>query len=105
MGDELNPTDGRLEVLKRINEEIERLSPILLSLRPVDFSAPAVPASTVARSFVDPGGQRYVILANTDVTSTAVVEWGADAVDMLTGNKARGPIELVAGGGKLLRLL
>ena len=100
---DLNQIDGRLDELKRINVDLERLAPTLLSLRPAEFTPPEVPGSVVARAFSDAEATRYVILANKDVKDAITFTWtGAAATDVLTGKDVATEIELAAGGGKVL---
>jgi len=102
---DLNPTDGRLDELRQINADLDKLAPTLLSLRPADLVAPDVPDSVVARAFLDAEGTRYVILANTDVKNPAIFAWTrVAATNVLTGEKVRSQISLVPGGGKVVRL-
>jgi len=102
---DLNRIDGRLDELKRINVDLDRLSPTLLSLRPAEFTFPEVPRSIVARAFSDAQATRYVIMANKDVKDTIRFEWTGDAAtDVLTGKEVGPQIELAAGDGKVLAL-
>ena len=48
---DLKPIDGRLDELERLNADLDRLSPTLLSLRPAEVAPPEVPGSVVARAF------------------------------------------------------
>ena len=102
---DLNPIDGRLDELKQINADLDKLSSTLLSLHPAEFIPPQVPDSVVARAFSDARGTRYVILANTDVKNSATFAWtGVATTNVLTGTKVGLQISLVPGGGKLVIL-
>ena len=102
---DLNPIDGRLDELKQLNADLDRLAPTLLSLHPTEFTPPQVSDSVVARAFQDAKGTRYVILANTDVKNPATFAWtGVATTDVLTGKKIRSQISLVPGGGKVVKL-
>ena len=102
---DLKPIDGRLDELKRLNADLDRLSPTLLSLCPAEFAPPEVPGSVVARAFSDADQERYVMLANTDVKNPIRFGWtGPAATDVLTGREVGPQIELAAGDGKVLQL-
>jgi hypothetical protein len=102
---DLNPIDGRLDELKQLNADLDRLAPTRLSLHPTEFTPPQVSDSVVARAFQDAKGTRYVILANTDVKNPATFAWtGVATTDVLTGKKIRSQISLVPGGGKVVKL-
>ena len=101
----LDPIDGRLDELKRINADLARLSPTLLTLRPMDLRLPDVPDAVVARAFSGMPFTRYVVLANKDVKQKTRFIWnGVTATDVLTGKEVGSQIELAAGDGKLLQL-
>ena len=102
---DLDPVDGRLDELKRINADLARMSATLLALRPVELRLPDVPDVVVARAFSGMSSTRYVVLVNTDVKQSISFVWnGVKVTDVLTG-KALGPrIELAPGDGKILKL-
>jgi hypothetical protein len=102
---DLKPIDGRLDELERLNADLDRLSPTLLSLRPAEVAPPEVPGSVVARAFSGADEARYVIVANTDVENPITFAWtGPGATDVLTGREIGPEIELAAGDGKVLEL-
>jgi hypothetical protein len=102
---DLKPIDGRLDELERINGDLDRLSPTLLSLRPRDFALPEVPSSVVARAFLSTEEGCYAIVVNTDVENPIRFAWtGPAATDVLAGGEIGPEIELAAGGGKVLEL-
>ena len=102
---DLDPVDGRLDELKRINADLATISSTLLALRPVELRLPDVPDAVVARAFSGMSSTRYVVLVNTDVKQKVAFAWNdVKVTDVLTG-KAFGPrIELAPGDGKILKL-
>ena len=102
---DLNPTDGRLDELTRINADLDRLSSTLLSLCPAEFAPPKVPGSVVARAFSGAQDSGYVIVANKDVKNAITFTWtGAAATDVLSGEEVGSQILLGPGDGKVLEL-
>jgi len=102
---DLNQMDARLDELKHINADLDKLSPTLLSLRPTESVPAEVPDGVVIKTFTDPRQGCYVILANKDTKNPVTFAWTqAAAVDVLTGRQIGPQISLDPGAGKLLKL-
>lgn len=102
---DLKPMDGRLDEVGRINEQVTKLAPTLLKLKPAEFTLPAVPEQVLTKGFTDPRGVKHVILANKDVKREVVIPWTArGTVDVLTNGEIGASVKLPAGGGAVLRM-
>jgi hypothetical protein len=102
---DLKPMDGRLAEVGRVNEQVTKLAPLLLKLRPAEFTLPTVPEQVLGNGFVDPKGVKYIILANKDVKYEAMIPWTAKGpVDMFTESEIVAAVKLPPGGGIVICL-
>jgi hypothetical protein len=104
VGMDLKPTDNRWSEVAKINSDVSKLAPTLVTLKQSKRKVSLSPGIT-STAFVGPKGDEYVIVVNPDTKKVANVSWtlGA-ATDVLTGNPISKTISLPAGGGKLIRL-
>ncbi len=101
----MNPMDGRLDEMGRLNADIAKLGPTLLSLQPSPLDLPSVPVTVLLKPFVDSSGSRFAIAVNKSITTAVTFAWTDGFVlDVLT-NQVLSEVVLPPGGGKLLKLL
>ncbi len=101
---DMKPVDKRYDALKFLNAKLEKIAPIILTLKKANFSLPIFPANIIASRFQTEGGTKYLLLANKNTKEAVSMPWALGGTDVATGSKLGSRLDLRPGQGTLVKL-
>jgi hypothetical protein len=101
---EMKPVDKRYDALRLLNAKLEKIAPIILTLKKSNFSLPIIPAGVQVSPFQTESGAKYLIVVNKNTKTSASIPWTLGGVDATTGSKLGARIDLRPGQGTLVKL-
>jgi len=101
---DMKPVDKRFDALKNLNAKLEKIAPVVLTLKRASFSLPIIPAGVMASPFQTEGGAKYLFVVNKNTKEPASMPWSLGGVDTVTGAKLGSRLELRPGQGTLIKL-